>query len=365
MPDTDIGSAAISNLSSAVTEYSVEAAMTEGAGDGQELRYHNSHWSKDYGYYKKIPEFKTAVDAKATWTVGSGYESDVATEMLLDRITGNGKDSFLSILLNMIKVKTISGDAYAEIITDDNNFIVNLKPLDPSSIVIVQNKKGQIKRYEQINKTNGKVLHKFSPEKIFHLSHDRMADEIKGTRILDSLEWLILARNEAMSDWKTVMHRNVHPLMIFHLDTDDTDEISTYKNKMDAALATKENLYVPKGAVVPELVATATNATLSPITWIENLNNYFFQAVGVPQIIIGNAKEFTDASAKIVYLAYEQAVKNDQLYIEEQCLYQLNIDITLNFPASLQNDVISGEQKQPALQSNTPNDTVTEMEGNN
>ena len=126
-------------------------------------------------------------------------------------------------------------------------------------------------------------------------------------------------------------------------------------------------MYIPKGAVVPELVATATNASLNPLTWINQLNDYFFQAVNVPQIIIGNAKEFTDASGKIVYLSYEQSVKGEQLYIEEQVLRQLNIFIQLTFPASLQQDTISDttaeveeEPQEPAAQ---PNDTQEEMEG--
>jgi hypothetical protein len=122
-------------------------------------------------------------------------------------------------------------------------------------------------------------------------------------------------------------------------------------------------MYVPKGAVVPELVTTATNATLNPLMWINQLNDYFFQAVNVPQIIIGNAKEFTDASGKIVYLSYEQSVKGEQLYIEEQILNQLNLEIQLTFPASLQSDLISDDSKQSALQGVHPNDVTAEMEG--
>jgi hypothetical protein len=96
------------------------------------------------------------------------------------------------------------------------------------------------------------------------------------------------------------------------------------------------------------------------------LNDYFFQAVNVPQIIIGNAKEFTDASAKIVYLAFEQSVKAEQLYLEEQVLGQLNLQISLTFPASMQQDAISGtplDGKNGQPQAAAPNDTTAELEG--
>ena len=77
---------------------------------------------------------------------------------------------------------------------------------------------------------------------------------------------IILMRNEAMTDWKTVLHRNVYPLWIFHMDTDDTTEIEAFKQKNDTARGKGENMYVPKGLVVPELIATATNASRNPPT---------------------------------------------------------------------------------------------------
>lgn len=362
MPDTDIGSARATDLTNAVTDFSVAAQSTDGAGSQRETTWQNSDWSQDYGYYKQIPEFKTAIDAKATWTVGAGFTSDEITKLLLGAIKGNGKDSFNSIIKNMIKVKTISRDSFAEIIRDDEGILSNIKPLDPGSIVIVQNQQGRIKRYEQVSKTN-QPNKKFKPESIFHLSHERVADEIHGTRIIDSLKWLILARNEAMSDWKRVLHRNIDPLWIFHLDTDDTAKIASFKLKMDAARGKGESMYIPKGAVVPELVTTAANASLNPLAWINQLNDYFFQAVNVPQIIVGNAKEFTDASGKIVYLSYEQSVKAEQLYVEEQVLGQLNMEIALTFPASLQNELISDTSKESDMVAAAPNDTTAELEG--
>ena len=104
------------------------------------------------------------------------------------------------------------------------------------------------------------------------------------------------------------------------------------------------------------------NRTIAELT-IDKLNDYFFQAVNVPQIIIGNAKEFTDASGKIVYLAYEQSVKGEQLYIEEQVLSQLNLYIELTFPATLQNEMISSREKEGDMTAAQPNDMTAEMEG--
>jgi len=362
MPETEISSSTASDLTNTMTDYSVDEISTDGAGDQKETTWQMTNWSRNLGYYKTIPELKTAIDTKATWTIGAGYEADEITFMIISRIKGNGKDTFNSILKNLIKVKTIASDAFAEIITDDDGIILNLKPLDPSSIVIVQDQKGMVKRYEQVSKV--KLPNKiFQPEEIFHLSRERIADEIHGNSVVDAVKWIIDARNEAMTDWKRVMHRFVDPLWVFHLDTDDTTQINAFKAKMDAARATGENMYIPKGTVVPELISTATNASMNPLNWINHLNDYFFQAVNVPQIIIGNAKEFTDASGKIVYLSYEQSVKAEQLYIEEQVLAQLNLEIKLTFPASLQNELISSKDQDSDMTASAPNDTTAEIEG--
>jgi len=362
MPDTDIGSSVASDLTNAMTAYSVDSQDTDGIQDQPETTWQMTEWSINLGYYKEIPELQTAIDAKANWTLGAGYTSDEVTMMLLNNIRGNGKESFNTILMNMIRTYTIGGDAFAEVVRDEDGVLVNLKPLDPSTIVIVINRQGRIKRYEQVSKT--KIPNKrFKPEQIFHLSRKRIADEIHGISVVPSVKWIINARNEAMSDWKRVLHRNVEPMWIFHLDTDDTTQINAFKAKMDAAHAAGENMYIPKGTVVPEIVATAQNQSLNPLTWINQLNDYFFQAVNVPQIIIGNAKEFTDASGKIVYLSYEQSVKGEQLYVEEQVLGQLNVEIELTFPASLQNELISDDVKGGPLEAAQPNDTTAELEG--
>ena len=370
MPETDINSTVASDLKNAMTDFSVAAVDTDGQQDQKETTWQSKLWSKNLGYYKKIPELKSAIDTKVTWTIGAGIEADEQTLLLLGTIKGNGKDTFNSILGNQYKVSILDGDSYAEIIRDDERILVNLKPLDPSAIKSIWNRNGIIIRYEQVSKVKGNPPKKFEPEDIFHLSRERIADEIHGISVIPAVEQIILMRNEAMDDWKKVLHRNVFPITVFHLDTDDAIEIASFKKKQDAARGAGENMYIPKGAVEIEPGGIAPNATLNPLTWIAQLNDYFFQVVNVPQIIMGNAKEFTDASGKIVYLSYEQSVKGGQLYLEEQVLLQLNLEINLTFPASLQTDAVSDTpsetdqvEEEPMEETAQPNDTKSELEG--
>lgn len=373
MPFRDIDQATRSDIKSEFASgtelsYEVDPLSIEGAADQKETTFLNSLWGQWLGYYKQIPELRKAIDAKATWTIGKGFTADPTTELILGGITGWGKDTFNTILENMIRTYQIGGDAFAEVIRNSQGYMINLKPLDPAVMLTVVNRQGIIIRYEQISKTK-KANKKFQPHEIFHLSRNRTADEIHGISVVEALEPIILARNEAMADWRRVLHRNIDPVRIFHLDTDDQTTINSFKSKMDATKGKGENIYVPKGAIEIQADTVAPGSSLSAIEWIDRLNNYFFEACGIPKIIVGGAQEFTEASAKIAYLAFQQSIEEEQLYIEEQCRLQLDYVIELSFPASLQNELISdkpkienrGIEKESPFQ---PNDTIAELEGN-
>ena len=363
MADTDIASAESSNLKTAFgrgTEnfFEVDSQKTDGVADQKETVYQNFKWAQYLGYYKTIPELGSAIDAKATWTVGKGFKASGQTSVILDSIRGWGKDTFNTIIENMIRVYNIGGDAFCEIIRDDEGNLINLKPLPPASITIVANRRGIIKRYEQNTKFFKQgTPKKFKPEEMLHLARNRVGDEIHGVSIIEALEEVILMRNESMVDWKRVLHRNVDPVWIFHLDTDDSKVIARFKSKMDAARGKGENMYIPKDAVVPEQVATAPNASLNPLPWIEALNNYFYEACGVPQIIVGGTGAITERAVSIAYLAFQQRIEEEQLFIEEQILSQLNLLINLEFPASLENDLLS-DQAKDGSQNIDPSETT-------
>lgn len=356
MPTTEIGSAVASDLTNVMTDYSVPTVTIDGSPDPKENEYINLNWTQELGYYK-IPEVRAVTDAKATWTVGKGFKADGFTTLLLDTIIGFGKDTFNTILENCVRTYQIGGDSFCEIIRDKKGNLLNLKPLDPSAIKIITNGKGVIIRYEQIAKLGflrktlhmkAKVIQPFEPEEMFHLARNRVADEVHGQSMLKPLADIILMKNEAMADYKIVMHRNVFPRIIFHLDSDDPAEVAAFKVKMDNAFKNHEHIYVPKDVVVPEVLAIAPNATLSPLAWIESLDSRFYEAAQVPKIIVGGVGGITEAAVKIAYLAFQQTIEEEQLFIEEQVLKQLNLVIELEFPASLENELLSDKAKDGA-----------------
>lgn len=343
----DLNNSEVGNMTNNVTNYSVDGQTTDGPSDGSgETTWTNTKFGEYLGYYKVIPELKSTIDTKGKWVVGKGYKAKKNVKNILDKIKGFGKDTFNTILQNMVKNYYVGGDAFAEIIKSPSGRIINLKPLDPSAIAIVVNEQGIIKRYEQNSKIPGNPPKTFEPEEIFHLAKNRFADEIHGTGIIEAIEEIILMRNEAMTDIKTVFHRYVKPLWIWQLDTDDSTKIAAFKAKADQTVANSENIYIPKGAAEAERVSVPQFSTLDPLPWIRDLTDYFYQATNTPDVIVGSAKQTVEASAKILYLAFQQSVEEDQLFIEEQIKMQLGLEIELEFPASIEQDLINNAKKE-------------------
>ena len=137
MPETDIGSAVASDLSGAVKDIQIGEQVLDSPQEQKESEWISRDWNRNLGYYKQIPELKTAVDTKVTWTIGAGIEADEETLLLLGTIKGNGKDDFNTILKNQDRVAILDGDSYAEIIRDEEEILINLKPLNPSKIKII------------------------------------------------------------------------------------------------------------------------------------------------------------------------------------------------------------------------------------
>ena len=169
----------------AITDYEVDTKSTDGVSETGETFYNNDNFTKWNGNYTDIAKIKIAINAYATWVLGKSWTSDVATTVIFDNIRGRGNDTLTSVLWNMLVMKKVNGDSYAEIIRNDSGRLINLKPLDPASIRIVYESGGTIVRYEQTSKKKGsKAVVEIPIEKMFHLSNDYVA--VNGSSIKTS-----------------------------------------------------------------------------------------------------------------------------------------------------------------------------------
>jgi hypothetical protein len=363
MPENDINKTTTTNMTSGVSNFSVSSKQIDEPSKTTETVWQNENWPVYLGYLKSIPEYKEAVKALARWSIGRGYETDEETRAILDHLTGAGEDSFQSIMNNHIIVKKTNGDAYTEIIEDtETGTLINLKPLNPSTMKTVFNEKGIIIRYEEIDPSTKAAKRTFKPIQILHSMNDRIANETHGTSVLEACKWVIDARNEAMNDWRRVCHRST--IRVLYVDVDNTTKLSSLKTQYADAISKGEVLILPmkKGDIELEDI---TVPPIDPfIRWIQYLEGFFYQAVGVPKAI-ANTADFTEAASKVGYMTFEPVYVEEQTLLEQDLWNQLGIRIKFNRPPSLSGmmqDSEAANTGQVGFQPNEMTGTVGRVE---
>jgi len=344
MTNFDIRQTTNTNLTAGVSDYSVDLQNTDGVNGSNETRWNFDKFTKWFGYYQSIPELKKAIQVYATWVVGQGYEPDSnLSKVILDKITGWGEDTFLSILWNMIIIKKVNGDAFAEIIRSETGTLLNLKPLNPARMQVVVNAKGVIDKYVYLGLKGKTVNKEFEPNKIFHLVNDRVADNVHGDSVVEALQWLIDSRQEAMSDWRRISHRSTIRVLI--VDEDNTAKLNTLKEGYKDAIKNGEVMIIP-GKPGEK---TFQDLTLPPVDaflqWIKYLENAFYKAVGTPKTLAGDAEGIPESGGKMVVLTHEPTYIREVNDLEGDIWNQLAIRVTFNRQASLQDNVAETEGK--------------------
>ena len=335
---------ATTNISlSGVSNYEVPTAHLDTSMPQKETYWDNLDWMVFLGYLKNIPEFFQALKALARFTVGLGYEVIVGDVVRIENIRGWGEDSLQSILQDMIIVKKANGDSYAEIIRDEKDNLLNLKKLNPSDVrIVVEN--GMIKRYD-VKDSAGKY-HPFQTWEILHLCNDRIANEIHGTSVLSSCKWVIDAKNEAMSDWRRISH--LSSIRVLYIEIDNTERLTKVKTEYADGIKNGTVMIIPakKGeAEFQDLVLPPIEAFMR---WIEYLDNFFYQVVGVNRTIAGGLDQ-TEAGQKMGYLTFEPTYTEEQTLLESDLWNQLAIKLKFNRPPSLSGMMRQDEIKNSGM----------------
>ncbi len=282
----------------------------------------------------------------------------------MDNIRGWGEDTFGSILWNMLVIKKVNGDSFAEITRNDAGTFAGLKPLDPGRVRIVVSPKGIIIRYDYLQTPGlkeGRVFEPFTPEKILHLCNDRIADQIHGTAASDAAEWVIDARHEAMEDLRRIAHRST--IRILYVDEDDKTRRANLKRDYAEAIKKGEVMLLPgkaKDSAFQDLTMPPVQAFME---WIKYLENVFYQVVGVPPVISGSTQDQTEASAKVGYVVFEPNYTREITDLEADLWNQIKIRIKFNKPASMMEGMQEQEGKNQAQTGFQPNDTQVNIEG--
>ena len=334
-------------------------------------RWVNNDWTTYNGYYKKHSSVKAVMNKLSIWTLGKGIISDKKTTRILDRIKGWGKETAEEVIMNMIKIKHVNGDSYSEIITTDGKEIrkdgsnlLNLKPLNPGSIGHLVNSQGILVGYKQRLLDGSEKT--FKVNQILHFCLNRDADEIHGTSDIESLTTFLDKIKQLDEDMSLTFHRFVVPMIIWKLNTDDTAAIAKFQTYEKSAINKGNNLIVPQDAVGWDLLEAGKGVgkIINPMEWRNKWTEEIIKGGGVPALIMAIESSTTEASSKMVFLAWELIVDEEQASVERQIKSQLGLKIKFSDPPKIDQSLVSDNKKDANYQTKIkPNETKATLTG--
>ena len=341
----DFSNIATSSYSQSIKVQTTESEDVDRPGIGD--FWQTKTWTSNNGYYKSHNSVKTIINKVGMWTTGKGYRENTEEKVIkiLEKIRGAGKDTFNEIIKNLVRGRHIDGDSYAEIIRDRAGKLINLKPLNAGAIKVYFNEMGMLEKYGYMT-TNGKEL-TFNKDEIFHLSLNRNADETHGSGDIEAIKTYLDKIKQLDEDMTVMFHGYVVPTILWHLNTDKAVEINKFKDDVKTARDGGQDLFIPQKAVEHDLVEVKN--TIDPLLWRQTWVEEVTKGGGVPALIMAIEAGTTEASSKMVYLAWQQVIEDEQLYLEDQIKLQLRLDVKFEFPATIEENLGRDEQKDGSI----------------
>jgi len=340
MVELDIAQTTTTDLRTAVKDFTVDAETLDSAGiQVGEFWWDYPDAEQNLGYGKQIPELRGALKTLSTYTVGLGIETDDSTKAILELITGMGEDSFQSIMWNMQFMKLLIGDSMAEIILREDGSLLNLKPLFAGDMRTNFSKQGIITGYvHRIGEES--VRRALRPEQVLHIINDRIGNEMHGQAVPEICKFVIEAKNEAMRDERMLKHREL-AMGILEIDTDNKTKRNAIITQYGNAVKNGEVIVLPKGTAELKPVQISPQQRLE---WIRYLDNFFYQAVGVPKAV-ANPEGLNEANSKIGFLSFEPTYIREQTLLEADLLSQIGITVKFRRPPSIGGFLQQNENK--------------------
>lgn len=276
------------------------------------------------GYYDQIPILRSTINAVADATAASwdtkGKNADTM-KAVLKNFDGNGKETFKTLMVNAIKTGMLCGDAYFEIVPNEDLGIENLVMLPSNNIRIII-KNGRIKRYEEVSAPVGENAARWKPQEIFHYVNNPIGAMVHGTSDVEPLQNLLVYLKQVQTDLGDIMHNYSIPKEIVEVDTDDPTEMANLKSEyMSMKNRGYKIVFVPKDAMKVSAFSAAID--LDPANWHRLIIEQILASMRVPDLALGTGTVNSEESARMKYSGFRQLVRMKQQLLEEQLERQL------------------------------------------
>jgi hypothetical protein len=281
MAELNLSRTTTTDFTNQVPDFIMESkALDVDNPDGSETTYYFENAVTDLGYWQNDPIVFSAANGLATWAFSLGWSSpNKKTISEFEHFTGRGNDTFGDLMWNHEVMKLVVGDAFMEIIKNDNGTIItNLVPISPERVRIIS-EDGRIKRYE-VYRGSIKDWKTIKVRDMYHTSNKRIGDQIHGTSQIGAIRKSIDARQEAEEDERTIKHRD-KALGIIKYKTNNIGKIEWLNGKVEAAVKNGEMLGVPEATA--DFEPWPAKSSEDRQAWILSRENHTYATLGVPR----------------------------------------------------------------------------------
>ena len=344
MTTGDLNATTTTDFKNAVGNFSISPKTTDAGYAQKEFFWSNKNADKYYGYYYNVGEFRSAIKSYAIHVLGWGYDCPLTSDQaILENINGNGKETFWSLIYNHLHAKKFEGDAYLQIIRNDEGTLINLKTLDPRKVTHVLDDNGIIIGYDY---WRGKDMEpkRLKPNEVLHSMNNRILDEPHGTPETSAVEWVIEAVQEAERDWRRIMHYS--SVRILYVDETDTTRLNKLKTDLAEGIKTGNVLILtvkPEEAKFQDLTVPPADAFVRYLNYLEGK---FYSQLGISKVAIGGTTENnTEASAKVNMVITEPVWIKEITELQDDLWNQLGIEIKIRKQPSMMDNLQVDETK--------------------
>ena len=330
MAEYNLSNATTTDFTNQVPDFIVESKNLDlSNSDGETFVYFDKA-PEDFGYYLNHPQVSSPINSLTTWSVGRGWTTENPnTTVLLEHVTGMGKDTFETIMWNHEVVKLAVGDAFLEIVKGGlfNKKIINIIPISPERVKVVI-KGARIIRYEIWN--GKKWVHKKIRD-ILHSQNKRIGDQVHGTSLIQSNKKVIDALLEANDDERIIKHRD-KALGVVYYKTNNTGKISYANSQIEKAVKNGEMVGLPEDTAKIEPYPSKSSEDRQ--NWLRYLENLNYQTGGVPRSI-ATSDGTSEVGGKMGHVIFEPIYSKEQRDLEADLWNQMAIRVKFNRPPSL------------------------------
>jgi len=328
MANYNLSNSTTTDFTNQVPDFIVESKNLDAANDGNEETYvYYDKATENFGYYFNHPQVSSPINSLCTWGFGGGwFVENLRNKVILEHITGNGKETFDEIIWNHEANKLINGDSFMEIVKK-KNILVNLINISPERVKTVF-KGSRIIRYEI---WNGKKWQMKEPKEIFHSFNKKLGDQTHGTSMIQSGKEIIDTLLEAHADERTIKHRD-KALGIVYYKTNNAGKITYANTQIQNAVKNGEMVGLPEDTAKIEPYPSKSSEDRQ--NWLQYNENLNYQTGGVPRSI-ATSDGTSEVGGINGHLIFEPIYAKEQLDMENAFWNQLQIKIKFNRPPSL------------------------------